>query len=124
MMKKRTALVVGASRGIGLAITRQLLCEAQIERVYATYRNAETASQLLEINDDRLLKLGTDITLQQDLESLATDIRRRGDRPDFIINCAGILHEGDLQPEKSLRQCDQEMVIDCFNPDNQAATGG
>jgi len=43
MINSRTALVVGASRGIGLAITQQLLQEQGIQRVYASYRHSDTA---------------------------------------------------------------------------------
>jgi NAD(P)-dependent dehydrogenase (short-subunit alcohol dehydrogenase family) len=114
MINSYVALVVGASRGIGLAITRQLLQEQGIQRIYASYRNTDTATGLLEINDDRLQTIRADITNSADLQKLAARIQANGDHPDFVINAAGILHEGSLQPEKSLSQCQPDTLTRIF----------
>ena len=114
MINCHTALVVGASRGIGLAITQQLLQEPGIQRVYATYRQSDTAEGLLAIDDERLQTLRVDVTSAEDLQGLATNIRSNQAPPDFVINSAGILHEDTLQPEKSLDQCKQETLIRIF----------
>ena len=114
MISSHTALVVGASRGIGLAITRQLLQQQGVQRVYATYRNADTAAGLLENDDDRLHTHRLDITKTNDLQDLAFSIRANVDSPDFVINSCGILHEDELQPEKSLSQCSQDSLTRLF----------
>lgn len=54
MTNKHTALVVGASGGIGLALTRQLLNQPGNRNVYATYRQSDAAGGLLSIDDERL----------------------------------------------------------------------
>lgn len=114
MTDLRTALVVGASGGIGRAIARRLLQESGIQRVYATYRQANNAATLLAIDDDRLRTLKVDITSADDLQSLAANIRADQGHPDFVINCAGLLHEDALQPEKSLSQCNQDALARLF----------
>jgi NAD(P)-dependent dehydrogenase (short-subunit alcohol dehydrogenase family) len=114
MINSHVALVVGASRGIGLAITRQLLKEPGIQRVYATHRNLATADGLLEIDDERLQTIRLDVTNAGNLQGLAADIRANGDHPDFVINSSGILHEDELQPEKSLNQCNQDSLMRLF----------
>jgi len=114
MVNKRAALVVGASRGIGLAITRQLLRNQDFQRVYASYRHPESAVVLLRIDDQRLQVLRADVSNPADLQGIADDIRANDDRPDFVINSAGILHEHDLQPEKSLNQCQQDALLHLF----------
>lgn len=114
MTDLRTALVVGASGGIGRAIARRLLQESGIQRVYATYRQANNAATLLAIDDDRLRTLKVDITSADDLQSLAANIRADQSHPDFVINCAGLLHEDALQPEKSLSQCNQDALARLF----------
>ena len=114
MTDLRTALVVGASGGIGRAIARRLLQESGIQRVYATYRQPNNAATLLAIDDDRLRTLKVDITSADDLQSLAANIRADQSHPDFVINCAGLLHEDALQPEKSLSQCNQDALARLF----------
>ena len=114
MINNRIALVVGASRGIGLAITQQLLRNQEIQRVYASYRHPGTAAGLLEINDQRLQTISADVSDPADIRGVAAAIQANGDRPDFVINAAGILHEHDLQPEKSLNQCRQESLMRLF----------
>ena len=114
MINRSTALVFGASRGIGLAITQQLLQEPGIQRVYASYRHPDTAAGLLEINDQRLQTIQADITNPSDVQGIASSIRAYEDHPDFVINSAGILHENDLQPEKSLNQCRQDSLMRLF----------
>ncbi|MBT8071029.1 MAG: SDR family NAD(P)-dependent oxidoreductase [Gammaproteobacteria bacterium] len=114
MTDTQTALVVGASRGIGLAITRQLLEQKSLRRVYASYRDRETAAGLLEINDERLLSLKLDVTNPDDFKALADTVKTNGDRPDYVVHCAGILHEDALQPEKALSQCRQDKLLRMF----------
>ncbi|MBT8076774.1 MAG: SDR family NAD(P)-dependent oxidoreductase, partial [Gammaproteobacteria bacterium] len=35
-------------------------------------------------------------------------------RPDYVVHCAGILHEDALQPEKALSQCRQDKLLRMF----------
>ena len=53
----RTALVTGANRGIGLAVTKALL-NAGVRRVYAAARRPETLAPLVEEFGDRVVPVG------------------------------------------------------------------
>lgn len=110
----RVAVVIGASRGIGLAITRALLEEPGLQRIYASYRRADSAPDLLSIEDSRLLTHKLDVGDEGDITGLAELIRSSGEEPDFVIHCAGILHEPGVQPEKSLGQCDKNAISRVF----------
>lgn len=114
MISSQSALVFGASRGIGLAITRRLLEESGVRRVYASYRDTQSAAGLLEISDERLHTVRADITSFADLEGLAETIVARGDQLDFVVNAAGILHENELQPEKALGHCQRDRLLRIF----------
>ena len=114
MINSHTALVVGSGRGIGLAITQQLLEEPGIQRVYATYRQSDNAAALFEIADERLQTIRVDITIADDLQGLAANIRADQEHPDFVICAAGILHEDAVRPEKSLKQCNQASLNRLF----------
>lgn len=110
----QTALVIGASRGIGLAITRSLLARTQTGKVYASYRTVDSADELLSINDKRLLTCKLDVCNTHDIQRLAQNIQQNEDQPDFVIHCAGILHEAGVAPEKSLGQCDKDAISRVF----------
>jgi NAD(P)-dependent dehydrogenase (short-subunit alcohol dehydrogenase family) len=112
--RPQVAVVIGASRGIGLAITRGLLQEPGLQRIYASYRQADSAADLLSIDDARLLTHQLDVGDEDDIKSLAELIRSHGDQPDFVIHCAGILHEAGVRPEKSLGQCDKNAISRVF----------
>ena len=114
MINCDTALVVGASRGVGLAITQRLLQDEGVTRVYASYRHDDTAEGLVDIRDARLQTLRADVTRPADLQTLADAIDASGDQPDMVINASGILHEDELQPEKSLGQCRQDSLMRLF----------
>jgi NAD(P)-dependent dehydrogenase (short-subunit alcohol dehydrogenase family) len=114
MKRAATALVIGANRGIGLAVTRALLGDQAMKRVAATYRSADTAEALLNIDDARLQLFQLEVTSRLSIEQLADAIEAAGLSPELVIHCAGILHENGVQPEKSLRQCDADALQRLF----------
>jgi NAD(P)-dependent dehydrogenase (short-subunit alcohol dehydrogenase family) len=109
-----TVIVIGASRGIGPAITRALLGRYSLRRIYATYRQQLTAGELLSLRDSRLHTHRLDVRNDNDINSLAELIRLNGDQPNFVIHCAGILHEPGVQAEKALAQCERSAVNRVF----------
>lgn len=114
MSNGRAAVVVGASGGIGLAITRQLMQRQSFERVYATCRQPAEAKDLFDTDDGRLSVLKVDITCETELHDLAKHISGNGHHLELVINCAGILHEAKVQPEKALSQCRQDSLMRLF----------
>lgn len=107
-----TALVVGAGQGIGLEFVRQLLESEQCDRLYATYRNPH--SKLLEITDSRLRCFSMDIVEEAQIAEVARAIQAETSSLQFVINCVGVLHDGPLQPEKSLRHLNAEALLQYF----------
>lgn len=99
MTRPKTYLIIGASRGIGLEFTRQLLL--QQHQVIAVVRNpSTTASQLWQVTGSLPLRPGSCILEQCDVSSSAdidTFVSRmkvmveRGGNIDTIILNAGIL---------------------------------
>lgn len=107
-----TALIVGASQGIGLEFVRQLLQTDHIDRVYATYRHPQ--SELLAIAEPRLRCLPMDITEESQIASVVQAIKTETAALDYVINCVGVLHEEAMQPEKSLQQLKAEQLLRYF----------
>ncbi len=101
-----TAVVVGASRGIGLAFVDSLLRDLAVARVFATSRRAEVEDNLTELaraHGERLCPLDLDVTAEPTVSTAAAAVAGEAGRVDLLIYCAGLLHDGDAhQPEKRL----------------------
>jgi NAD(P)-dependent dehydrogenase (short-subunit alcohol dehydrogenase family) len=116
-IKNANALIVGASQGIGLGFLQKLLQDDRIVKIYATYRNSESASDLLalaEKNSEKLICLSLDITEELQIAEVVQKIRAEVNKLHLVINCVGLLHDDNLQPEKSLRQLDSENLLRYF----------
>ena len=107
-----TALIVGASQGIGLEFVRQFLQSNRAERIYATYRHPQ--SELLTIADPRLRCFPMDITEEAQIASVVKEIQTETKALHYVINCVGVLHDGEMQPEKSLRHINSEQLMHYF----------
>lgn len=92
------AVVIGASGGIGGALVEALAARESIVSVTAlSRRRARPGSPKVTSGHIDLL----------DEASVAGAAERCHDRPPRLVICAaGVLHEGEVQPEKSLRDLD------------------
>ncbi|MCU0566227.1 MAG: SDR family NAD(P)-dependent oxidoreductase [Oculatellaceae cyanobacterium Prado106] len=110
MQNSPAALIVGASQGIGLEFVRQLL--PRVDRLYATYRNPQ--AEICTWDDPRLRCLPLDITQESQMAAAIATIQSETPALHWVINCVGILHEGTMQPEKSLRHLNAEQLLRYF----------
>jgi NAD(P)-dependent dehydrogenase (short-subunit alcohol dehydrogenase family) len=110
------ALIVGANRGIGLGFVQQCLHAEQVSTVFATYRSEKTPelSALLEQNADRLHPILMDITDEAQIIEGIKQVRQQVDRLHLVVYCVGFLHDGDMQPEKSLQQIQSQQMVRYF----------
>jgi NAD(P)-dependent dehydrogenase (short-subunit alcohol dehydrogenase family) len=106
------ALIVGASQGIGLEFVRQFLQSDRCDRLYATYHNPKAA--LLSLLDPRLCCLPMDITDEAQIAAVVQKIQAETAGLQTVVNCVGVLHEGAMQPEKSLRHLNAEQLLHYF----------
>ena len=118
------ALIFGASRGIGLGFVKALLKKENIN-IYATYRRRNIAAELLSLQNTHpqvLHCLAVDITKEDQIANLSDYIQQTESKLHLVINCVGILHQGALQPEKSLRQIYSENLVYYFQVNSIAST--
>lgn len=111
------ALIVGASLGIGLGFVQKLLQDDRFAKIYATYRQPESASELLALKDeysDRLTCLVMDITDESQIVEVVQQISATVNKLHLVVNCVGLLHEDSLQPEKSLKRINPEYLMRYF----------
>ncbi|MBD2206174.1 SDR family NAD(P)-dependent oxidoreductase [Calothrix sp. FACHB-1219] len=117
-------LIVGASQGIGLGFVKKLLQDDRISRIYATYRQAESAGELITLADanrERLICLSVDITEESQIAAAIEKIRTQVNKLHLVVNCVGLLHAENIQPEKSLRQINADNLLQYFQVNSIAS---
>ena len=118
------ALVIGATQGIGLGFIKYLLKTNKVGRIFGTYRNLTTADQLLALKQDhpeRLVCLQVDVTEEAQIAEALKQIKTSVSKLHLALYCVGLLHEGDLSPEKSLRNINAENLLRSFQVNSVGA---
>ena len=105
------ALVTGANRGIGRAITEALL-ERGAEKVYAAARKSEALADLRESYGDRVVPLELDVT---DTDQVLAAVETAGDIR-LLVNNAGVAVGGELTDDGVLEAARLEMEVNYFAP--------
>jgi len=97
-MKGLNVVIIGASGGIGSALT-ELLSEDPLNTVYAFSRSTIKHSQ------HNIHNLFMDLT---DEHSISTGAQEASSKSavDMVVVASGLLHDANMQPEKSLRDLD------------------
>jgi len=103
-------LVTGAKRGIGRALTEELL-QREAGHVYATARRPETLNSLVALAPDRLTPVQLDITRSEDIAALTKQIGAL----DLLINNAGVLASRSLL-EADRADIERDMRTNFFGP--------
>lgn len=84
----KTAVVTGASSGIGRAIVEQFIAEGA--KVFAFARNAEALKALEAAHPGQVIAVNGDVTRQEDLQQLVATVLKNADAIDILIPNAGI----------------------------------
>lgn len=102
------ALVTGANRGIGRALTEALLTRGA-RKVYATARNPET---LRTLRDERLVALRLDVTDADQIRAVAEAVAD----VELVFNNAGVALARGIADASVLGQARREMEVNYFGP--------
>lgn len=110
------AFVAGAGQGIGLEFVRQLLNQDASQRVFATYRQAPSSglTTLAEQFSDRLILLPMDVTDEAQIAAGVAQIQQYTPHLHLAVYCVGVLHDGKMQPEKSLQHIQADQLLRYF----------
>lgn len=84
----KTAVVTGASSGIGRAIVERFVAEGA--KVFAFARNAEALKSLEAAYPGQVVAITGDVTRQADLRQLVETVRKHTDAIDILVPNAGI----------------------------------
>lgn len=86
---KPTVLITGASRGLGLELTKQLLLKNR--NVIATARNPETIIEKIEGNyRDSLFIAPLDVSVSESIQNLVVQLTESGIQLDVLLNNAAL----------------------------------
>jgi NAD(P)-dependent dehydrogenase (short-subunit alcohol dehydrogenase family) len=117
-------LVVGATQGIGLGFVKRMLQEETIATIFATYRTQSASGELLALaqeNPERLICIALDVAQESQIAELVQKIQTTTRQLHWVVNCVGMLHDGALQPEKSLQQINTEQLLKYFQVNSISA---
>lgn len=112
----RCALVVGAGHGIGLEAAKHLIqnSKAQVHALFSEKPRADGLFKLQEKYPERVTCHQVGWKDEADLEELFVRLSEQQIKFDFVLNTVGVLHGGNLGPEKSLRQVNLENLTESF----------
>src|SRR5215510_8177476 len=102
------ALVTGANRGIGRALTEALLTRG-VRKVYAKARNPET---LRGLRDERVVPLRLDVTDVYQIRAaadVASDV-------ELVFNNAGVVLARGIADASVVEHARREMDVNYFGP--------
>lgn len=120
-MNNKTYLIIGGTGGIGKAMVEQLVAATSHEqneqaaennhveqaiRVFATYY-----SSVPDIEAPNLQWIKMDICDEESIKQGLNSIKPHSNHIDWAINCVGLLHTADAQPEKALRQMETDFFL-------------
>jgi NAD(P)-dependent dehydrogenase (short-subunit alcohol dehydrogenase family) len=94
-----TAIVIGASGGIGSAIMAQIAASDRFDEV---------------IGLGRMSVPSLDLFSEETIRTAAASVSEKPAPMRLIVDATGLLSEGRLQPEKSLKQVDAEQMARVF----------
>ena len=113
----QTAVIQGASRGIGREMVALLLDRSPAWRVVATCRTPAQADELTELAtsaEGRLTILPLDVADETSIEAAAERFSQLAGRAHVIVNVAGVLHGEGFGPEKKLGHVKPEALREVF----------
>lgn len=118
-MNRKTAIITGATKGIGKAIAYKLLVEGYDIAICA--RTIEDLEQLkkgweLEFPQQTIIVYAADFELQNDVQSFAKAALQQFSKIDVLINNAGIYLPGTVLSENE-GQLRQQFEVNVFAAD-------
>ncbi len=100
-MTQKTAVVIGASGGIGAATADMLEQEDEYDRVIRFSRASDSPVTL-------------DLTAENSIASAADWLKELNIKPSLVFVATGMLHSDQKGPEKSMRELDADWMLQTY----------
>ncbi|VYT83558.1 3-oxoacyl-[acyl-carrier-protein] reductase [Clostridium tertium] len=126
MIQNKSAIVTGATRGIGKEIARTLAQNgANIAFNYRTY-NEEVESFIKELEgfDVRVLAFKCDVSKEEEVNEFIKEVKNKFERVDILVNNAGITKDGLIirMDEKDFKDVLDVNLTGTFNMTKAASS--
>tara|TARA_B110000259_G_scaffold16306_1_gene17136 strand:- start:1515 stop:2243 length:729 start_codon:yes stop_codon:yes gene_type:complete len=106
--KDLNIVVIGASGSLGSEFIRQLSGDGKIKSIFAFSRS------VIEFNDSKVESFFIDIEDEESIKSAANKASKDV-KIDMVIVATGMLHDTNINPEKSLRDLSKEKFHQLFS---------
>lgn len=107
------AVITGASGAIGKAMLALLAARTDVGRIFALSRSGPPESSG-EVDDSKITWVNFDADQSESLCLAAEQVSAQCDRLHLVFNAVGILHQGDVQPEKSVKDLSEAQLLRVF----------
>ena len=107
MGDKLRVIIIGASGGIGAALTERLLASPQVAQLYALSRQGAAFAS------PKAVSLAFDFTNEDSVSAAAQTLRESG-QFDLIILATGLLQGQGISPEKNMKAMSLEAFQTSF----------
>jgi NADP-dependent 3-hydroxy acid dehydrogenase YdfG len=107
MLKDKVIVIVGASGGIGAALTEKLAFTES--RLVLAARDESRLNTIASQSSTEVLVVPTDITQKQQVNTLMEKTLARFGQIDILINAAGV---GVLKSYSNLESADLDLILD------------
>jgi len=128
----KVALLVGAGRGIGIELARQLL-QQQIKAVVIAESNPEFGRLVVqklrdEFGEKRVILVQADILNPKELESVFMNTVKLFNQLDIVINNLGLVDENDVDLTQNtsmlMAMRSTKLAVNIYIPQNKLGTEG
>jgi 3-oxoacyl-[acyl-carrier protein] reductase len=109
-LKDRVAIVTGAARGIGKAITLTFLREGgKLAIIDSDRERLEILKKEFEKENKEVIVIPCDITKSSDVKEMIVQVHKKFGRIDILVNNAGIIRRGTIE---TVTEEDWDRVIE------------
>lgn len=110
-MKKRIAIVTGASGGIGREFTKLMLQE-DLDEIWTIARNKEKLLELKKDFGEKIVTISKDLTKIDELYSIEEMLKEEEIVVSYLVNNAGVAKMGSYK-EFALKEIEDTVRINC-----------
>jgi len=102
-------LIIGAHRGIGAALAKQI----EEENKHCLIKASRTYTHIKQCNT-QTWTVHCDVTDEPSVQAMKQQLLTLFSNIDWLINCAGILHSAMYMPEKAIQQINSQQMTENF----------